>query len=274
MKKLFYRIQLLSLVLITVSCNNDQDLRGNPTVDWSSFGDEIVYNETDRVLSVVVHDKYRDKTETKELVLLPSQCDTLNISSFSHHICIRDCSEIYVISEGDTLARFIKGKNDFFNNYEYEEFDYHFVIEGKEFIAETPWPRYRYRIDEETLRNSNELMDKPLYKVELEIINATDHNVDIEFVEHEGWPFTDTSMTISPRKTSSMTDTLTVSQDITIKKAIITFDGEHSVTHTQDDSALTNNICDIEWYSEPFGETYNKKYTFTITENDYNAAIN
>ena len=274
MTKLFYRIQLLSLMLITVSCNNDQDLRGNPTVDWSSFGDEIVYNETDRVLSVVVHDKYRDKTETKELVLLPSQCDTLNISYFSHHICIRDCSEIYVISEGDTLARFIKGKNDFFNNYEYEEFDYHFVLEGREFIAEIPWPRYRYRINEETLKNSNEIVDKPLYKVELEVINATDHNVEIEFVEHDDWPFTDTSMTISPRKTSSIADTLTVSQNITIKKAIITFDAEYSVTHTPDDSALQNNICDIEWYSEPFGETYNKKYTFTITENDYNAAFN
>ena len=273
MKKLFYCIQMLSFVFITVSCE-EEDLRGNPTVDWSSFGDEIVYNETDRVLSVVVHDKYRDKTETKELVLLPSQCDTLNISYFSHHICIRDCSEIYVISEGDTLARFIKGKNDFFNNYEYEEFDYHFVLEGREFIAEIPWPRYRYRINEETLKNSNEIVDKPLYKVELEVINATDHSVEIEFVEHEGWPFTDTSMTISPRKTSSMADTLTVSKNITIKKAIITFDAEYSDTHTPDDSALPNNICDIEWYSEPFGETYNKKYTFTITENDYNAAIN
>ena len=148
------------------------------------------------------------------------------------------------------------------------------MIEGKEFIAETPWPRYRYRIDEEAIKNSNEIVDKPLYKVELEVINATDHNVEIEFVEHDDWPFTDTSMTISPRKTSSMADTLTVSKNITIKKAIITFDAEHSVTHTQDDSALTNNICDIEWYSEPFGETYNKKYTFTITENDYNAAVN
>lgn len=273
MKKLFYCILMLSLVFITVSCE-EEDLRGNPTMEWGTFGDEIVYNETDRVLSIVVHEKIRNVIETKELVLLPSQCDTLKMPHFNHPVCIRNCQEIYVYSEGDTLARFIKGKNDFFNNYEYEEFDYHFVLEGREFIAEIPWPRYRYRINEETLKNSNEIVDKPLYKVELEVINTTDHNVEIKFVDHEDWPFMDTSMTISPRKTSSMADTLTVSKNITIKKAIITFDAEYSVTHTPDDSALPNNICDIEWYSEPFGETYNKKYTFTITENDYNAAIN
>lgn len=242
-------------------------------MEWASFGDEIVYNETDRVLSVVVHERYRNDIETKELILLPSQCDTLEIPYASHNICIRDCKEVYIYSEGDTLARFIKGKNDFFESYEYEEFEYHFICEGREWVEEFPWPRYRYRINEETLKNTNEIVDKPLYKVELEVINATDHNVNIDFVEFEDGPFADqTTMTISPRKTSSFVEILTISQEIKIKKAIITFDGEFSVTHTSDDSSISNNICDIEWYSETFEDTFNRKYTFTITESDYEVA--
>lgn len=151
-------ILLSSLLFILLSCN--RDLGGRYHIDWGSWGDEIVYNDTDIDLIVELRENKRidnrDTTQIYTMILKPSQCDTLAISNFSKYPCIEDSDEIWIFSGEEQLARFIKGENDFFNNYEYEEREYHFVIEGNEMVEDRPWPTYRYHITDETIQDSNE----------------------------------------------------------------------------------------------------------------------
>ena len=111
------------------------------------------------------------------------------------------------------------------------------------------------------------------YMVELEVINTTDHTVDIEFIDKINWSYVIDSMHINPRSTESISDTWMAPQDLSIEKAIITFDNKYTKTHNADDTTIKNSICKVGWCSEPFGKTYNMKYVYVVTEEDYKAAI-
>ena len=86
-------ILLSSLLFILLSCN--RDLGGRYHIDWGSWGDEIVYNDTDMDLIVELRENKRidnrDTTQIYTMILKPSQCDTLAISNFSKSNRWRSC---------------------------------------------------------------------------------------------------------------------------------------------------------------------------------------
>lgn len=50
------------------------------------------------------------------------------------------------------LAKFVK-EEKWLTDYEYEELEHAVVIDGKTWIEDEPWPRYKYHINEGLISN-------------------------------------------------------------------------------------------------------------------------
>lgn len=66
--------------------------------------------------------------------------------------CIQNSSELGISSEGSLLAKFVK-EEKWLTDYEYEELEHAVVIDGKTWIGDEPWPRYKYHINEGLISN-------------------------------------------------------------------------------------------------------------------------
>ena len=148
LNKIVFLFFVTSLFLI--SCNSHlASVPIKPDVEWTYWGDEIIYNATDRELVI----ELQNSLETLgEIVVPPFETDTLKIPcSDIFQPCIKSCSQIQIYSGDEFLVNFVKGKDDWFENYTYEEFEYTFVHNGILWTEDMLWPRYTYVIKEEDI---------------------------------------------------------------------------------------------------------------------------
>lgn len=142
------KLKYLFLFIITYiifSCKNDPTLQ-KPIVEYNYWGDEIICNDTDMTLSI---EMLGENGINRMIALDPDGKDTLGIPVLTYRLdaCIQNSSEVRIFSEGEMIAKFVKG-GEWLTEYEYEELEYPVVIDGKKWIEDKPWPRYRYHINE------------------------------------------------------------------------------------------------------------------------------
>ena len=138
--------QILSVCFLSlcfVSCTNGATPL-KPIVEYDYWGDEVIFNDTDRNLSIGLLGP--DGTN-RTITLAPAAKDTLKIPVLIHKIeaCIQNSSELRISSEGSLLAKFVK-EEKWLTDYEYEELEHAVTINGKTWIEDDPGPRSRYHI--------------------------------------------------------------------------------------------------------------------------------
>lgn len=143
--------QILSVCFLAfcfVSCNNSTTSL-KPIVEYNYWGDEIIFNDTDRDLSIEL---FGPNGTNRIITLAPAAKDTLKIPVLIYKVeaCIQNSSELRICSEDALLAKFVK-EEKWLTDYEYEELEYSVVIDGKTCIEDKPWPRYKYHINEELI---------------------------------------------------------------------------------------------------------------------------
>lgn len=145
--------QILSVCFLSlcfVSCNNGATPL-KPIVEYDYWGEEVIFNDTDRNLSIELLGP--DGTN-RTITLAPAAKDTLKIPVLIHKIeaCIQNSSELRISSEDALLAKFVK-EEKWLTDYEYEELEHAVTINGKTWIEDDPWPRYKYHINERLISN-------------------------------------------------------------------------------------------------------------------------
>lgn len=147
-KKLFY---LLSLSLCMSSCNDDA-VPYKPLVEYASWGEDIVYNESGKDLQLEVYSSDRVKDEIVVLLIPSGQSDTLHLPSFDFFVSITESSDSLKVKFSDGKAYSTKASDEaslIYKSYELEEKDYWFTLDGKSYLEDRKWPVYRYRITSE-----------------------------------------------------------------------------------------------------------------------------
>ena len=146
MVRIFKSLSLVLAIALLTSCEDAKPVK--PTVDWNSWGDEIVYNDTDIELSLTLDDL---KGHVKTVVIAPAAADTLAIPSMEYSLCLQNAEEVGISHENQLLVSLKKGVDKFFTDYDYEEFEYTFKVDGQTWTEDRLWPRYRYHITNEMI---------------------------------------------------------------------------------------------------------------------------
>ena len=145
--------KIILFVLFAMSlmaCNKYSSVPDTPIVEYTHWGEEILYNDSSKDIKVTITDQNDD---VLELNMVSSAKDTLLIPYASYFICIDVCKTV-AITDGNSQVMLEKGKSKWFNNYEYEEKDYWITIDGKSYLEERKWPIYRFHIDDALLSNA------------------------------------------------------------------------------------------------------------------------
>ncbi len=105
-----------------------------PIVEYDYWGEEVIFNDTDRNLSIELLGP--DGTN-RTITLAPAAKDTLKITVLIHKIeaFIQNSSELRISSEGTLQAKFVK-EEKWLTDYEYEELEHAVTIDGKTWIED------------------------------------------------------------------------------------------------------------------------------------------
>lgn len=154
MKKLsFFALMLLCLFSCTDDGSTPEEGKPSPdddskykvTVEASFWGEDIIYNESGKDLTMTLYHTY-DKADSLSVDILAGHSDTLDLPSLEYTISITMSSDSLKIEFVDGKQIITKSSEDmFYGTYEKEET----IIYRGDAEVDTPWPTYKYRITTE-----------------------------------------------------------------------------------------------------------------------------
>jgi len=151
------KLSVLAMALLCLySCTDDKtnpedDPKYKVTVDSAFWGEDIVYNESGKDLTMTLYHTY-DKADSLSVEIPDGQSDTLDLPGMDYTMSITMSSDSLKIEFADGKKIVTKSSEKmFYGTYELEEK----VIYRGDAEVDRPWPTYRYRITAEHYNAAN-----------------------------------------------------------------------------------------------------------------------